>query len=140
MATTLTHISKSMSGRQKILSEENGKKFPGPGAYNPTMAMTTSGWRMGNEIRLQQEKTSNAKVPGPGTQDMRKTTGFESPKWSMSKDKRNELGGKSWTPGPGNYEIKSRLQDAPLYSFGGKTNIGEYKQVEVNGPGAYNPD
>jgi len=43
-------------------------------------------------------------------------------------------------PGPGNYTFESHTEKGPKYTLGAKRHDGTPKPVDVNGPGAYNPD
>lgn len=103
------------------------------------MNRTSPAWCIGSEAKLPGSKETT-KVPGPGNYDYMKGAGAESPKWGIGTGQRGNLALVKSVPGPGNYTHKDTADLGPKYTFGGKRNDGSPKPVDVNGPGAYNPD
>lgn len=152
MSSTLTNICKSMSGRNADLSTKCNEKFPGPGTYNEkrnlAMNKTSPAWCIGSEAKLPDKKCVT-NVPGPGNYEAKDligsnlASGIQSPKWSVGTSKRQPLAMLHSVPGPGNYQLKPQIEDGPKYTFGAtgsRREDGLPKPVDVNGPGAYNPE
>lgn len=79
-----------------------GSTAPGPGAYNPrVLGLNGPSYRVGTGLRQNLSQTTN--FPGPGTYQLRPSTG-DGPKYGMT-PKREDLNGKlmATIPGPGTY-------------------------------------
>jgi len=92
------------------------KYLPGPGAYSPSVEFVkekNSGPKMGTSIRT--DLYDSKANPGPGQYDVRgRVVG---PKWGFGSDQR----GKDYTstvPGPGSYDLPSKVGVVPKYAFG----------------------
>jgi hypothetical protein len=93
------------------LSLREKDPVPGPGKYEPSFELTketSPKWAM----RGKDDLSSSFKIPGPGTYGVSDIS--LGPKWAFSRSSRR-ISSKNTSPGPGAYEIKSTIGDAPSY-------------------------
>lgn len=86
--------------------------------------------------------SENNKLPGPGSYSYGDLSFYKTkaPHWKLGTAKRSNSF-KYNSPGPGNYEIKPKLGDAPKYTIRPKTGTNfNLRNKEFPGPGNYNPD
>ena len=103
---------------------------PGPGAYNSISSFASCGGAMSKSQRFNCKKES---FPGPGAYNLVLPQSKASS--VISKSARGELFKCAEAPGPGNYEVSSRVS-GPSFSFKGKV---PEKLLQTPGPGAYSP-
>lgn len=117
-----------------------GKDNPGPGAYNPVknQRMTVSNVRIGSAVRESLNNKQLVGNPGPGQYSSDyNLTKRSNPNYRMGQEKR-EIVQKMKNPGPGNYEIPSKMIEGPRFGMCGKN---ERKNKQGNpGPGSYMPN
>lgn len=113
---------------------------PGPGAYpvqqpDKSKFQKSPSYQFGSGAR---DGSSSAGQPGPGQYtpfDPNMTT----PKYGFGTSTRGSINGRrSQTPGPGTYEYRSGLADAPKYTAAPRRGH-DSKAPGTPGPGAYKP-
>jgi hypothetical protein len=121
--------------------EKTSGDTPGPGNYSLSFKnkQASPAYKLGTQKRDSgQSKTFQAPSPNKYLPNMTFTQSSAA-KWGFGSGKRDEMGAKSLSPGPGNYEIKSRFSEKPRFHVGIK--IAESKPTtDVPGAGHYNPD
>jgi len=95
-------------------------KSPGPGEYQPKLNYLTKApeYKIGTSQRVIVDKETRLK-PGPGQYHPDKI-GYvrpKSPQWVMGTEQRGDLTKTEKTPGPGNYEYKKTVGEAPKVRF-----------------------
>lgn len=120
-----TNIQYSM--RKKMAGSMN-RLTPGPGAYGDERVLhysTIPGSKMGKDMRKSDHflHTASFKKQNPGNYNLHNFANNELmgvPKFSFGKDVRDKGVGKK-CPGPGNYDIKTRMTDGvPCFSMPGR--------------------
>jgi hypothetical protein len=130
----------SLTSRRPDTTPSPGKYSPGPGNYNPSddFARTQNPqYKFGSSSRKDLKRDAG---PAPGTYtsnalDSRKKS---SPSFGFGSGKRAPLSQTTNSPGPGNYNMPSKIIEKNGYYMGIKTNVR--KRDESPGPGNYNPD
>jgi len=111
-------------------------RSPGPGAYNPSLTDKPKGpsYRMGSASRdsISKERIG---VPGPGNYEPKLIQGNQNVKIGTSV--RSPLSRSGYTPGPGSYELQTKVGEGPKYIMNPRRD--EKYERYVPGPGAYNP-
>ena len=141
-----TNIRYSM--RQRVNGSIN-RLTPGPGTYQDERVLhykTIPGSKMGKDMRKSDHflHTASFKKQEPGRYTMHNFANNELmgvPKYSLSKDMRFKNRGAN-QPGPGNYEIRTRMADGvPCFSMPGRrADLRPKVGSGVPGSGTYNPE
>lgn len=69
---------------------------------------------------------------------MKQTKGKINPAWSLSRDQREKIFSNSG-PGPGSYQVPTRIAEGPKYVLGLKESYEWVKHKGEPGPGKYDP-
>ena len=133
---------------RKKLHQSTGRMTPGPGSYEDERVLhykSIPGSKMGKDFRKSDHflHTASYLKQNPGQYNQHNFANNELmgvPKYSFSRDGRmKDL--KKGPPGPGNYEIKTRMADGvPRYSMPGRRkDLRPKVGVGVPGSGSYEP-
>jgi len=127
---------KSMTSRRPDSASAAGRDTPGPGTYELRVVQNAPAYRLGSSQRSFLSKEA-LNMPGAGTYNPNdRAVRPLSPGWRLGTGKRDTASPNS-SPGPGNYNIPSRLQEGPMYGISGRSST--QKLDNKPGPGAYNP-
>jgi hypothetical protein len=128
----------TMSARPQSSGLKNG--VPGPGQYNLNLTMHPKSpeYKIGTSQRNGGFKYLED-MPGPAQYSPidSRSTRPKSPAWGMGTGMRKPLNTSEAVPGPGNYNINSKVGEGPKYTLTGK-NFYNGARLGVPGPGQYN--
>ena len=112
---------------------------PGPAIYNSLRPSSSPRYRIGTS--LQRELYTNIEqIPGPGTYDPKygnNSSRVSSANCRIGSAKRGSGRKLDKSPGPGEYEFKTKLGEGPKYKFGLRRAASMINKTP--GPGQYNP-
>jgi hypothetical protein len=125
----------------KKLEYQTIDQTPGPGAYESSLKTRKTAPSYGQGTQKRNNSSSNFLVPAANTYFPTTTfTTKGAAKWGFGTEKRKDLSKTGQSPGPGNYELKSAaFSDRPRFFMGEKL-AGMKDNMNVPGPGNYNPD
>jgi hypothetical protein len=130
----------SMTPRRPNSAMVAASRNPGPGAYNLTITNKTRSptYRIGSASRdtLSREHGS---TPGPGNYQPRLVGGTPTIRFGTSS--RDWRDGSSCTPGPGSYNIPSKVVEGPRHIITPRRvdAVKSQNDRRLPGPGAYSP-
>jgi hypothetical protein len=130
LPTTLNKISYSMSGRH---SQPRQSIEPAPGSYDPRPIEQTPAYSFGNSGRY--DFTKGKDNPAPGTYDP-KPSRPSSAAPVFGSEQRRPMSASQAIPGPGSYQIPSKVNEGPSYSMSAR-NVRSGRNA-TPGPGQYN--
>lgn len=128
----------SMGSKQKPKTSD---VFPGPGSYDTKAKVQSPKWSMGKQKKIDLPNKSLAENPGPGAYSVGNIRPHSSapkianPKGNMSTSSRNDEKKLLDSPGPGQYDTKSK-DTGPKWVFGSDSRVKSPK-AENPGPGSY---
>ena len=130
----------SLVSRRPDTAPRAGRNSPGPGNYNPTDSFTKTQMpkcKFGNSIRKDLKRDAS---PSPDAYSINKLDSrkHNSPSFGFGSSNRKPLSETSFSPGPGNYSIPSKITEKNGYYMGAK--ISDLKKDQYPGPGNYNPE
>ncbi|CDW90416.1 triosephosphate isomerase [Stylonychia lemnae] len=132
---------RSMTSRRPMSADS--RNSPGPGQYTPakeSVAKAMPKYSIGHEQRDTLGLNHMKHTPAPNQYMASTATLTRQPSWVMGSSQRNGLGGANGSPGPGNYNIPSKMKDGPKYVMGLKGRDLGKEMLYVPGPGQYHPD
>ena len=124
-------------GSKLRLKQLQGALGPGPGGYAVDKAKKKDfSYSMGGKLQ-DIAFSKQAYKPGPGTHSPEKRNDIPSMRFGTGQ--RSDLGGKTYSPGPGAYTGNNAVsqKSAPRFGFGTSTRNGATSKLNVPGPGNY---
>jgi len=112
------------------------KNVPGPFEYNPAKPHSKANIRFGTSHRDSSRSRSN--TPGPGTYYPGFLDKPMAAKFKVGTSLRRPLSASNAYPGPGNYEIPSKVVEGPRHSISGRSD--QRNGSRSPGPGTYSPE
>lgn len=130
----------TLTPRRPDTSPAVGKHSPGPGNYNPSdlfSKKSSPNYKIGSSTRkdLRKDMGPSPDAYNTNTLDSRKKS---SPAFGFGSSNRQPLSRSAFSPGPGNYNVPSKLVEKNGYYMGSRLN--GRKKDEIPGPGNYNPE
>lgn len=120
---------------QSFLSQKN---LPGPFEYSPEKLISKAAIRFGTSSRDEASR-SRSNTPGPGSYHPGFIHKPSSAKYRVGTSLRRPLSANNLAPGPGTYEIPSKMIEGPRLTMSGRTGI-RTASGRLPGPGTYTPE